>query len=218
MREMQAAMRQQDLKVAELEQKVVQLIQQNAQSESSQRVLLKANECLQIAMAQLQSIIKQQDLKITQLIETSERSPILVQRGTPDQKVKGPVLADSSSPMVHTLPHEPYIPRSLLESATMVRQAKERAREEQYTYLGVSKGVILERMMKRGLLKPLGPRPPQNPLPADYNADAYCNFHQGAGHNTEECRRLGHAIQELINKGFEMPLNPTNQMKKMREK
>ena len=36
-------------------------------------------------------------------------------------------------------------------------------------------------------------------LPADYDANARCEFHSGApGHGTENCRALKHKVQDLI--------------------
>ncbi|KAJ9167545.1 hypothetical protein P3X46_022189 [Hevea brasiliensis] len=41
-------------------------------------------------------------------------------------------------------------------------------------------------------------RPPPNPLPPNYNANLYCQFHQTHGHDTDRCFRLKHEVQDLI--------------------
>ncbi|KAJ9175458.1 hypothetical protein P3X46_014009 [Hevea brasiliensis] len=57
---------------------------------------------------------------------------------------------------------------------------------------------VFERLKARGLLQPLAPRPPPNPLPPNYNANLYCQFHQTHGHDTDRCFRLKHEVQDLI--------------------
>jgi hypothetical protein len=59
---------------------------------------------------------------------------------------------------------------------------------------------ILKRLQKQDLLQPLDPRPP-NTLAANYNENAYCEFHQTKGHDTDRCLRLRHEIQKLIDDG-----------------
>ncbi|KAI8568451.1 hypothetical protein RHMOL_Rhmol02G0200500 [Rhododendron molle] len=60
---------------------------------------------------------------------------------------------------------------------------------------------VLEKLVKSGHLKPLDPMPlPKNP-PANFKANLYCAYHQGAGHLTDSCFRLRHAIQDLIDEG-----------------
>ncbi|KAI8537834.1 hypothetical protein RHMOL_Rhmol09G0054800 [Rhododendron molle] len=41
---------------------------------------------------------------------------------------------------------------------------------------------------------------PKNP-PASFKPNLYCAYHQGAGHLTDSCFRLRHAIQDLIDDG-----------------
>ncbi|KAJ9185100.1 hypothetical protein P3X46_004767 [Hevea brasiliensis] len=57
---------------------------------------------------------------------------------------------------------------------------------------------VFERLKARGLLQPLAPRPPPNPLPPNYNANLHCQFHQTHGHDTDRCFRLKHEVQDLI--------------------
>ena len=60
---------------------------------------------------------------------------------------------------------------------------------------------MLERCIKEGLLQLLEPKPLPNPLPAKFNLRAYCKFHQSKGHDTDNCKRLRHEIQDLIDQG-----------------
>src|SRR3989441_5930073 len=59
----------------------------------------------------------------------------------------------------------------------------------------------LERCIKKGLLQPLEPKPLPNPLPPSFNQQAYCEFHQARGHDTNNCKRLKHEVQDLIEQG-----------------
>src|SRR3989442_4263519 len=60
---------------------------------------------------------------------------------------------------------------------------------------------VLERCIKKGLLRPLEPNPLPNPLPPSFNQQAYCEFHQARGHDTNNCKRLKHEVQDLIEQG-----------------
>ncbi|KAJ9159639.1 hypothetical protein P3X46_025130 [Hevea brasiliensis] len=57
---------------------------------------------------------------------------------------------------------------------------------------------VFKRLKARGLLQPLVPRPPPNPLPPNYNANLYCQFYQTHGHDTDKCFRLKHEVHDLI--------------------
>ncbi|GMP24382.1 hypothetical protein CsSME_00001663 [Camellia sinensis var. sinensis] len=56
----------------------------------------------------------------------------------------------------------------------------------------------LQILVKKGHLKPLELRPLSNPLPAKHDATQYCAYHQQTGHNTDNCFRLRHEVQGLI--------------------
>uniref|UniRef100_A0A2N9HSB5 Retrotransposon gag domain-containing protein n=1 Tax=Fagus sylvatica TaxID=28930 RepID=A0A2N9HSB5_FAGSY len=57
---------------------------------------------------------------------------------------------------------------------------------------------IFDHLCKRGHLKPVDPTPYPNPLPKNWDTSLYCHFHQKTGHSTNECTRLKHEIQDLI--------------------
>ena len=66
-------------------------------------------------------------------------------------------------------------------------------------YMPLSKA--LQILVGQGHLKPLEPRPLPNPLPATHDAAQYCAFHQQTGHGTNNCSRLRHEVQDLIDNG-----------------
>ena len=57
---------------------------------------------------------------------------------------------------------------------------------------------VLDRLIQKGLLRPLTVfRPPNLNLPG-YDPNSYYKFHQVASHSTDSCMRLKHEIQNLI--------------------
>ena len=69
---------------------------------------------------------------------------------------------------------------------------------------------VLERLMQRGLLQPLPNPNPPNPNTPDYNPNKHCKFHQNLKHSTDNCIRLKHEIQNLIDAGRIIdPKNPS---------
>lgn len=72
----------------------------------------------------------------------------------------------------------------------------------------------LDKLVKKGVLQPVGPTPDQEVKGINWNAAYYYKFHQGRGHNTNKCMRLRNEIQDLIENGTvilpEKPNNTTN--------
>ncbi|RVX14886.1 hypothetical protein CK203_012030 [Vitis vinifera] len=52
-----------------------------------------------------------------------------------------------------------------------------------------------------GFLTPLAPRALPDPVPPQFQLDLYCTYHQSAGHHTDCCTALRHAIQDIIDSG-----------------
>ena len=60
---------------------------------------------------------------------------------------------------------------------------------------------VLDRLVQKGLLRPLTTSRPPNPNLPGYDPNSYCKFYQVAGHSTDSCMRLKHEIQNLIDSG-----------------
>ena len=67
-----------------------------------------------------------------------------------------------------------------------------------------------DKLKAKGLLKPLDPRPIPNLLPLRFDVNKRWAYHQGLGHNIDNCFDLRHAIQNLIdNKVIVPPTRPS---------
>ena len=58
-----------------------------------------------------------------------------------------------------------------------------------------------ENFSSKGFVRPLDPTPISNPIPATWNLNKYCHFHQKPGHKNNNCFHLKHEIQGLIDNG-----------------
>ena len=137
-------------------------------------------------------------MKIGATIEDNIRSG-KIRRDTSTIKGKRPMYPNNPMPdvnalaPVHAPQHQrPYQPQGQYANTT----AKPPPR--QFTPFGAPMKVVLSRLVQKGLLRPLDPFLPPNPLPANYRQNAYCDFHQSPGHDTERCMRLKHEVQNLI--------------------
>ena len=65
----------------------------------------------------------------------------------------------------------------------------------------ISLSKALEILSKKGYLKPLEPTLLLIPIPNTWNMNEYCAFRQKLGHKTDNCFRLKHVIQDLIDDG-----------------
>ena len=63
------------------------------------------------------------------------------------------------------------------------------------------RSIVLDRLIQKGLLRPLTNSKPPNPTLPSFDPNHYCRFHQVAGHSTDTCIRLKHEIQNLIDAG-----------------
>ena len=64
-------------------------------------------------------------------------------------------------------------------------------------------------LTEKGHLKPLEPRPLLSNLPLSHDATQYCAYHQQAGHTTDNCFRLRHEVQDLIDDEVILPPSST---------
>ena len=58
-----------------------------------------------------------------------------------------------------------------------------------------------ENLSSKGFIKPLDPTPMPNPIPPTWNLNEYCHYRQKFGHITDNCLRIKHEIQDLIDNG-----------------
>ena len=65
----------------------------------------------------------------------------------------------------------------------------------------ISLSEALEILSKKDYLKPLEPTLPPIPILSTWNMNEYCAFHQKLGHKTNNCFKLKHEIQDLIDGG-----------------
>ena len=72
----------------------------------------------------------------------------------------------------------------------------------QFTQLGMPLSRAFQRLVEGGLIVPLPPRPPPQPTSPGFRTDLHCAYHQRAGHDTDSCAALRHAIQDLIDQGL----------------
>ena len=52
------------------------------------------------------------------------------------------------------------------------------------------------------MIAPLPPKPPLQPTTPGFRTDFHCAYHQRAGHDTDSCSALRHAILDLIDQGL----------------
>ncbi|KAL6335327.1 hypothetical protein AAG906_029570 [Vitis piasezkii] len=60
---------------------------------------------------------------------------------------------------------------------------------------------VFETFQAMGFLAPLAPRALPDPVPSQFRLDLYCTYHQSAGHHTDRCTALRHAIQDIVDSG-----------------
>lgn len=60
---------------------------------------------------------------------------------------------------------------------------------------------VLDRLIQKGLLKPLTFSRPPNPNLPGFDPNSYCKFHQVPSHSTDSCMHLKHEIHNLIESG-----------------
>ena len=84
-----------------------------------------------------------------------------------------------------------------------VSQGPRPRREFHELYMSMSQ--VFDKLKAKGLLKPLDPRLIPNLLPSRFDVNKKCAYHQGPGHNTDNCFGLRRAIQNLIDSKVIVP-------------
>ncbi|KAH7836661.1 hypothetical protein Vadar_004049 [Vaccinium darrowii] len=70
---------------------------------------------------------------------------------------------------------------------------------------------VYQKLLEKDAIKPLEPREPPKILPPSHNPNAFCSYHQMPGHHTNNCIRLKHKVQDLIEDGtIPLPLKKPN--------
>ncbi|KAJ9687631.1 hypothetical protein PVL29_016208 [Vitis rotundifolia] len=90
-------------------------------------------------------------------------------------------------PPVITVPQERLHPR--------------RRYQRDFSDLGMPLSRVFETFQDMGFLAPLAPRALPDPMPPQFRVDLYCTYHQSAGHHTDRCTALRHAIQDIVDSG-----------------
>ena len=72
----------------------------------------------------------------------------------------------------------------------------------QLTQLGLPLRQAFQRLVEGGLIVPLPLRPPLRPTLLGFRTDLHYAYHQRAGHDTDSCEALWHAIHDLIDQGL----------------
>ena len=97
-----------------------------------------------------------------------------------------PVYATQAHQMLPVRYHQPY------------RAPPPPRPVRQFTQLGMPLSRSFQRLVEGDLIAPLPPRPPPHPTPLGFRTNLHCAYHQRAGHDTNSCAMLRHAIQDLI--------------------
>ncbi|KAK9749195.1 hypothetical protein RND81_02G108500 [Saponaria officinalis] len=86
---------------------------------------------------------------------------------------------------------------------TLAASASEPNPKRTFDPFYMSYAKALQRLVKQDYLKLLGPtpEPPGDKRSHRWDVAAYCDYHRGKGHSTEECFKLKHAIQDMIDSG-----------------
>ena len=107
---------------------------------------------------------------------------------------------------LHPLPQPVYATqapqRPLVQYHQQYRAPPPPRPARQFTQLGMPLSRAFLRLVEGGLIVPLPPRPPPQPTPPGFKTDLHCAYHQRAGHDTDSCAALRHAIQDLIDQGL----------------
>ena len=102
---------------------------------------------------------------------------------------------------------EPLIKKDTLTNNEVytieLRPYKTWVRSRTLTPIGMTYTQALEKLHTQKKLFPMRPtpHPPEDKRSLKYNIHAYCKYHRGNRHDTEQCWVLKHVIQDMIEEG-----------------
>ena len=76
--------------------------------------------------------------------------------------------------------------------------------QRKFSRLNQPPSEIFQRLEKHGILKPEPAKSQPNPNAPNYHPNTFCHFHLIQGHHTDDCIRLKHEIQDLIDEGYQI--------------
>ena len=83
------------------------------------------------------------------------------------------------------------------------RKSFQRNFRRTFTPIGMSYAIAFDRLNSKGALFPIGPTPDPEESKKSPCSDknAYCKYHKGNGHKTEDCYQQKHVIQDVVGEG-----------------
>ena len=120
-------------------------------------------------------------------LEKGESKPLI------KKTYEGGVATSKASNLVNV---SAIIPQQPLAYPSFTKKAL-----QEFFDLGMTLTQAYENLTSKGFIKPLGPTPMPNHVPPTWNPNEYCHLHQKSGHKTDNCSRLKHEIQNLIDNG-----------------
>ena len=98
---------------------------------------------------------------------------------------------------------------SSIEIGSVSTNPKPQRPQRTFTPLGMGYEQAFDRLVQKGALEPIGPtpEPPEDKKTRGWNGNAYCKYHRGKGHTTDNCWSLKHKLQDMIEDGS-LPIPP----------
>ena len=125
---------------------------------------------------------------------------------SPYMQYKPPVPSRPMSPTyLHPTPRPVYATHATQRPPTHYSQPRAppaQRQMQQFSQLGMPLSRAFQKLIERGLLTALAPRPPPQPMLPQFRMDLHYAYHQGPGHDTDRCSALRHAMQDLIDQGL----------------
>ncbi|XP_042489871.1 uncharacterized protein LOC122069852 [Macadamia integrifolia] len=158
---------------------------------------------LRMAAQQVEDALAQEELpkycKLAKEASSSRKPPI-------QQRNSGSNATMAILPTTPALP-TPSTPFVIEQDATPTPRRPRR----QFTDLGTSLSLVLNRLLQAGHIVKPEPRPLPERKPDWFNPNLFCDYHSQQGHATDRCYKLQEAIQDLLDaKKFEIRVKRPN--------